>query len=857
MTKLILTEKKDQAVKISKIMGWKQSQGCFEGTFEGEPVKVVHARGHLTTLLDPNEVVEGLGWNKPQDLIPIPRSVGIKISPDIKGTPPGAQPRQYVKNIKQHSRGISELIIATDSDREGEAIGWNLIRLIGYKGPVRRAWLAAGLDKKSITEAFGNLREPQITKSWYRASEARNQSDWATMFIVRAYTHFASYGVFGKYLGRGNNARSRVMSVGRVQTSALSMLVRREIEIRDFVSRDHYKIIGNFSDNNVDFSAGFSPIVTSDIIFGKPEGVIWEPSKSIPEDGKPEPLDTPLFVGKEQVDAFKQRLFSAGTVKITSYKERSRKENAPKTFSLTDAQSVIGKKLSISAPLVQTILEDLYEQGWTSYARTSKSEIPINFYEDEERNGLLENLSALSEISTQAKEAKSIHDGTHLNIKPFTPPVFTKKPLEHHGIVPTHQNIDDSKLSGFIPRKSDKGRIRHTSDQMRETYFLIAKQYVQALFPSAAYAVQDLIITADTSDILGSPTSRFKTKGERMTNPGWRAAFSEKPDKDTTLPVFKEGQSVDLSDVELKPTKTKPPSRFNEKTFPKAMETVGKEVSDPNLRKRLKNSEGIGTPATRKTIIETLLVREYVSVKGGSYFASPKGEELINSVPAWLKTPETTALWEDYLVKLCEEKSDDKAIEMRDLFINKQICNMEKLITILIDSYSKDLGEKLKTVNAPKKVSDKMKTAIIDIEKRKGISAPRGALTKPEIASAFLNEHIGNRDKNDNSPSESQINYARSLASNLPESIRIPEDAYTDRKACSEFIKMAKKYAPPTDGQLSFAKKLWHKLPENDKPSEDLFNSAVKCSNFIDEQTKDWKKKESSQSKRENLRNRT
>lgn len=878
--KLILTEKKDQAIKIAKAMGWRSGRGCYEGTFENSPVKVVWARGHLVTLKQPREVMPDLTWDDPGQLVPMPNDFQLKVGDDIPGLPVHAQPAHYLNNIQQHlTSQVKEVIIATDADREGEAVGWYILTYLGYTGPQRRAWFAAGLDDKSIKESMASLRPHYQTKGWFRAAEARGRSDWFYMLVVIAYTYYSKYGKFGPNLGRGD-ARSAVMSVGRVQTPALGMIVNRDIEIENFVSKDHFRISATFSSGDSGtLKSTYDPIITQSIIDTAPIGVSWEPSKAVVKDGDATPLDKPLFTGKQEVDAFKERLLAAKeSATVLTYKEGSRKKAPPKTFALTDAQAAVAKACKVSAAIAQIILEDLYEQGWTSYARTSKQDLPNNFYEPKERNSLLDSLKQLPEVMNQASEAADIHNGRHTNNKwrPFKPSVFTSKQLEHHGIVPTHQVMTPGEFSSLSPAKKDKGnKIRHTAKHMKEAYVIIAKQFIQALYPSAEYATQNVKFSVPVKDMLNADNSIFIAKGERIVDAGFLTAFSSGADKDTQFPKVSNGDPALLNNVLMDSAKTKPPQRYTEMTFPKAMETVGKNVTDPKMRKLLQNSEGIGTPATRKTIIETLSARGYVEVKKETFYSTAKGKELIKSVPKWLASPENTALWEDYLVQICDQQDDEQALKMRDGFVAKQQNQLETLIGNLRQSFDGNLGEKI--IQAPTKVTERMKAAINKIAGFKKIPVPRGALTDPIKAKAFLDEHMVKRDPNDNTPSEGQINFVKRLVENLPEGTIVAENVYTDRKecsafiekykseskptekqvefalklagqvgvelpeeakkrsiACSKFIDKYKDSVPPTDGQKNFAQKLIDGLPEGEKVPKDVMTNVTSCRAFID-----------------------
>lgn len=855
--KLMMTEKKDQAAKIAAVMGYKEGKKCFDGVFEGEPIKVVWASGHLVTLKTPSEVIPGLPWDDPSKLLPIPQQFPMKVVDPTPNSHPNSHAITYLNHIKSHiNSGISEFIISTDSDREGEAIGWYIINYLGYKGPVRRAWLSAGLDPKSIKESMANLRDPSKTKSWYRAAETRGRSDWAFMFLVRAYTHYASYGKFGPNLGQGSG-RERVMSVGRVQTSCLAMIVRRDIEIQKFISRDHFKVSGLFSsgEGQNGLMAAYTPVYTQETIDKNIAGVFWEPSKKAVSEDEEAPLDSPLFVNKIQVDEFKKRLLTCSNPSVRSYTEGLRTENPPKTYSLTTAQADIVKNLNISAGLAQTILEDLYEQGWTSYARTGNQELPMNFYEPEERNGMLNSLMQIPSVSAQAKEAMAIHNGQHSTYKKFVPNTFTNKGMEHYGIVPTHQVMTSSAFAALSPnKKDDNGKINHTKEMMQAVYELVAKQYVQALYPPAKYATQEAEFVVPVTDLLDNKESIFRAKGERLTDAAWRAAFNNKAEKNNSFPKVKNGDSVRLAQVEVKSAKTTPPSRYTEVTLTSAMENVGKNVPDPALRKRLKDSKGIGTPATRKTIVSTLIARGYITVKGGVYYSSVKGRDLISSVPAWLSTPETTALWEDYLYNICEQKDDSVAVQMRNQFVTKQINSIENLIKEMMSSFTISESEKVQSSSSV--VTKRMQEVMKNIAENKKITLPRGALKDPKIAEAFLKEHLGERKEgkktNDGVPSDAQINYAKSIVEKLKaEGIthKVPDDLTTNIKSCSEFIDKYKDKAvkkeevrPPSVGQIEFAKKLIAKLPEGKKAPKDVLTSSSVCSRFIKEQTKDWKR---------------
>lgn len=829
MSTLIMAEKRDAAESIAAGLGLRKARGGFEGTLHGEPVFLLTATGHLLTLKTPDEVKPDISWNDPSTLIDIPRTFPMGVTPDSPNRPPSAQPRAYLSNIEARLRNCKRFIIATDSDREGEAIGWHVLEHFNFKGQVQRAWLAKGLDKKSIVEIFNELRPPEVTKGWFRASEARARSDWAFMFLVRAYTYLARYGAFGDLLGEGRG-REGVMSVGRVQTPALAMIVAREREIRNFVSVDHFRVIGDFELAGSSASMSYRPVVTQEIIEAQPPGVTWDPQP--PKQDGTEVLDKPLFVDKGRVEAFEKRLMAAGhQASVTGFRTRTRLEQPPKTFSLTDGQLALGKALKVSGALAQTILEDLYEQGWMSYARTSKSELPMNLYEPSERNAYLNAVQQLPGLAESAKTAQAIHNGEHPDIQPFVPKVFTNKDMEHWGMTPTHQVMTPTAFANLTPRKAEKGSPKHTREHMQQAYLLMARQYVQALFPPAQWAVQEMSVTVPAEDLLGASESQFYAKGERLKVPGWRAAFGEGLDKDTSLPLAKELDKAKLKSVTLSPSKTTPPSRYTSIGLPKAMEGIAREIRDPQLRKLLKDSEGIGTPASRKAAILTLTDRDYVVEKKDVLYPTPKGEAVFDSVETWLRAPETTALWEDKLVAICKERDDQKAVAMRDEFVEEQVSLIEGLIRDLIERHKNNLRS-TPVAPVPSKVTPKMKSAMKSVAERKGISLPKGTLSDPVKAKAFLDEHLGQREGN--APSPAALDYARNLVAHLPNDILPPENWETDRSACAQLIEMAKPYQPPQPKALAFAERLLNEMPENERPDPAFLKSATEVSAFID-----------------------
>jgi DNA topoisomerase-3 len=823
---LAITEKRDQAVKLAGAINLNQGSNCYQGKFKDGVLTVVWASGHLKRLKLPDEIIPDLSWQDPPSAyIPIPRDYETVINDSGDGRVKG-----MIGNIGKNIRGVDCVILATDSDREGEAIGRMLIEHFNFKGEVKRAWFAAGLDKKSLTHAMANLKGEFETIGMFRAAEARARTDRLYTYLTRAYTFYAKYGKFGTYLSQGRG-KSGTMSVGRLQTVIVNMIVMRDEEIANFVAKDHHTLTGNFNFKGVDIQASFSPDVTESLIAAQPEGVTWEQQKPR---GDVIPLDKPLFTDLQMVNSFVKRLKDNKDSAVIGESEKSIERDSPaNTFELADAQAVISKKLSIDSGLVQTILEDLYEQGWTSYARTSKSEIPINLYEDSERNGMFDAMIQLHSLQKETQLAKDIHNGKHSQYQKFMPKVFSKKDMEHYGIVPTNQVMTPNAYANLSPRKRDGNSIKHTPDQMRGAYEIICKQFICAMLPPAEYSSQKIQITMPVEDILGNTASIFNAKARKLIDAGWKSAFSGSTGNDSEFPDLGRGDNGTLKSVDSKKQRTKPPSRYTKALLPKDLAKVGKDIRDPALRKILKDAEGIGRPATRKTAIETVLGREYVSAKGEVLYSTEKGRELVKYVPGWLKTPETSARLEDYMNKISGIKDDSQAVQMRDNFEKMQTERVETLIQHMLDKFQSDLGERVG--NAPKEVSVKMKKFIKQIAAKKGIEIPRGTLSNPIMAKAFIDENYEKPKEGETyPPSEAQIKFAKRIVEGIPQTVTVDDKMYSDGKLLSDFINKNKKYLAPSEGQINLIRSIVAKLPPDANVPPDVETSAEVASKFID-----------------------
>lgn len=810
MTKLIISEKAKVTKTMAEAFSWKSiGAGCYVGTFQNERTIAASASGHLMELEPISVAAPNATWDDPTSLTPLvafERMVPIK---DTQGKPKPVQPFTLLTKFKDicAQENITEIIIATDPDREGEKIGWEIIEYCGYRGRVTRAWFGSGNDEYSIKQAMQNLFNAELTLPMAYASEARARSDINYAFLTMAYTYYAQRGTFGFELSQGKG-QGGVMSVGRVQTPLVAMVVMREIEIANFKPTTFFTISALFGvDEKSPIAAKYKPVFSESAIGSNIPGVMWKGASDDEIADKPEGTSgtssaEPYFIDETAVAQFARRLKSqGGLASVKAFDVNLKVEQPPKTFALAQAQNAIAKVIHKSAPVVQTILEDLYEQGYLSYARTSKCEIPINYHKPQQRNAMLAALFDLDELSEAAHRVADIHNGMDKQYKPFTPSCYTQKANEeHHGIVPTPQRMTKKAFNELVPVKQ-KGK--YSTEDLQTAYITVCKQYVQALYPPAKYNTQKLVVSVPVVDLLNNPESLFSLSSQSLVDPGWHRAFNVGT-TESVIPPFKVGQFIPLLDVLVKASKTRPPKRYTEANLPSQMANVGKNESNPRYAALLKSADGIGTPATRSAHITNVISRGYIKVKLGEYYACRKGIDLIKAVPTILRNPTMTALWEAVLENICETKNLAKARSMRDEFILKQRRNVDTMIEDLNKEHLATVGTKVKNVSQT--VTPKMKNYIEFIADKLGIPLPAGIYDDPLKATSFINE---NESKVVSEPTPKQLKLACQIQDGLKEPILTDEM----KKSAREVSAFIAKYSgtvviAPSANQIDYLKNL-------------------------------------------------
>ena len=577
-----IAEKPSVAKDIARIIGATASR---DGYMEGNGYQVTWTFGHLCELKMPEDYTPmWKAWSLTA-LPMIPPRFGIRLKDDegIK--------KQFavIERLMQAADGI---INCGDAGQEGELSQRWVMQKAGATCPVQRLWISSMTDE-AIREGFATLKDQSNYQSLYMAGLSRAVGDWLLgINCTRLYTI--------KY---GQN--HQVLSIGRVQTPTLALIVNRQKEIDNFKPEPYWVLATVYRDTT--FTA------TKGKFTSKEEGE--EAFKTI--EGKP--------------------------FTITQVEKKNGKETPPSLYDLTSLQVDCNKKFGFSAETTLNIIQQLYEQKLTTYPRVDTTFLPDDVYAKcpQTMNGLFQVKHA-----GQAPYADLVRPlGGKALLK--SKKVFdSSKVTDHHAIIPT----------GMVPTA--------LTDMQRKVFDLIARRFIAVFYPDCKYAQTTVLGEVG----VGSPDAiEFKVTGRTILDPGWRTVYAKdvqsdddekKPDEEErTLPVFQKGESGPHQPT-LTEKLTTPPPYYSEATLLRAMETAGKLVDDEELRRAMKEN-GIGRPSTRAAIIETLFKRKYIRKERKRLVATPTGIELIDLIREdLLKSCELTGIWEKKLRDIEAQKYD-------------------------------------------------------------------------------------------------------------------------------------------------------------------------------------------------------
>ncbi|EIX9082289.1 DNA topoisomerase III [Klebsiella aerogenes] len=581
---LYLCEKPSQAKDIARVLGISQRG---QGFISGGNITVTWAIGHLLEQAGPDAYGEQYGNPWKAEVLPIiPESWQMVVK---------SQTKAQFSVISNLLKTASDVIIATDADREGEVIARELLEYCRYKGNVRRLWLSA-LDETSVRNALANILPGEKTEKLYDAGKGRSRADWLIgMNLTRLYTVKAR-----------DAGISEVLSIGRVQTPTLAIVVNRDNAIANFVPVPWWQVNAVIEKDGVRFRAQ------------------WQPAAQYCDEEK-------HCISHQAARAVIQLCQQQKSASVLEVNQKRVKTPAPLCFDLGTLQVACSRKFGLGANEVLSIAQSLYEtHKATTYPRTDCGFLPESMLKE-----IPEVLSAVG------KSDPSVASSLDMLDKQFVSRVWNdKKITAHHAIIPTRQIFDLSKLS---------------ANEMK-VYGLIRQHYLAQFLP---------LQESDTTEALFNIGGQlFRARGKVNVVTGWMRLFEAESNDDTedvenedmSLPSLVKNDTCVVSGSELKDMKTKPPKPFTEGTLIAAMKNAASFVTDPKLKKVLRDNAGLGTEATRAGALETLFSRHYLEKKGKNIQSTQMAKELIAALPETLTSPGMTALWEQALDDIAQGK---------------------------------------------------------------------------------------------------------------------------------------------------------------------------------------------------------
>ncbi|MBF0543477.1 MAG: DNA topoisomerase 3 [Candidatus Riflebacteria bacterium] len=567
MKKLVFAEKPSVGREIARILNANQRN---EGYFEGNNYIVTWGIGHLITLAEPSaQNPDWKNWSI-SNLPMVPEKWKLSVIPD------SAKQFEIVKKLFSR-KDIETIINAADAGREGELIFRYVLKHCECSKKVLRLWISSMTDE-AITEGFKKLRPSEEFNNLGAAAESRSRADWLVgMNFTRAYTK--KFGV--------------MLTVGRVQTPTLAIVVFRQNDIENFKPTDYFEVQLDFGT----FKA------------------LWNDLKEKENPSRISERNTALKILEK---------ISGKPTKVENLTKSKKKQPPPFLYDLTTLQREANSKFGYSASNTLQIAQILYEKKKViTYPRTDS-----RFLTDDIHPTLKARFQALpndyrdylKEISGKTlSKSKRVFDNSKVH--------------DHHAIIPTEQRIRD---------------INSFTEGERKIYDLIARRFISVFFPDMEYLSTTLLLSCENEF--------FKASGRIITNPGWRALYDQvsqlidddDEEKVSNIPDFKKGELVTPQKSEILTKQTKPPLNYTEATLLQTMETAGRLIKDEEMKLAMKDS-GLGTPATRAEIIEKLIRVGYMVREKKKLIPTEKGKELIKLCDPRLKSPELTGDWEKRL----------------------------------------------------------------------------------------------------------------------------------------------------------------------------------------------------------------
>lgn len=626
--KLLIAEKPSVAMEFAKAL--KVNTTRKNGYLEGNEWIITWCVGHLVTMSYPEKYDENLKYWNLNTLPFIPEEFKYEVIPAVQNQ------FNIVKGLLTRE-DVTEIYIATDSGREGEYI----YRLVDKMAEVKedkirkRVWI----DSQTEEEIQKGIKEAKDWKEYNSLSDSAYLRAKEDYLIGINFSRLLSI-IFGKRIAKDINEEKVSISIGRVMTCVLGMVVSREREIKNFVKTKYYKIIGNFGDEESNFKA---------------EWKVGEKSKLY---NSPFLYNESGFKSEEHAKKFIISLKDKKAI-VSEIKKSKQKENAPLLFNLAEIQNECTKTFKIKPDETLEIIQELYEKKLVTYPRTDARVLSTAIAKEigKNLNGLYKNFTD-EEISSYIKKMVEEKYSTNL-IK--TKYVNDSKITDHYAIIPTGQGFENY----------DK-----LSELKKNVYKLIVKRFIAIFYPPAEYNKVNLTIDVEGEE--------FNASGRVCVNKGFlevlksRVKNDEENENLKILSKLKKMQEIKVLNYETKDSETSPPSRYNSGGMVLAMENAGKLIEDEELREQIKGA-GIGTSATRGEIIKKLERIKYIEINSKTQIITPtaKGEAIYDivskSIPDMLN-PNLTASWEKGLDMVAKKEiAPEIFMEKLKKYINSKI----------------------------------------------------------------------------------------------------------------------------------------------------------------------------------------
>ena len=644
-----IAEKPSVARDIARILG---ATSSHDGYMEGNGYQVTWTFGHLCELKMPEDYTPmWRSWSLTA-LPMIPQRFGIRLKED-EGV------KKQFATIERLMKAADEIVNCGDAGQEGELIQRWVMQKAQPTCPVKRLWISSMTDE-AIREGFQNLKDQSEYQLLYMAGLSRAIGDWLLgINATRLYTI--------KY---GQNRQ--VLSIGRVQTPTLALIVNRQKEIDNFKPEPYWVLATVYRDTTFTATKG-------------------------------------RFTSKEEGEQAFETI-AGKPFTVTDVQKKNGRETPPSLYDLTSLQVDCNRKFGFSAEMTLNLIQSLYEQKLTTYPRVDTTFLSDDVYANcpNIMNGLYQ-----TKVAGQAPYAELVRP---LGGKPLpkSKKVFdSSKVTDHHAIIPT----------GVPPQ--------NLPDMQRKVYDLVARRFIAVFYPDCKYA--QTIVMGQVEDVEFKVTGRtildagWRAVYAKDVNTG--DEDEKKPEEEErTLPAFEKGESGEHVPT-LTEKWTTPPKYYTEATLLRAMETAGKLVDDETLRAALKEN-GIGRPSTRAAIIETLFKRHYIRKERKNLVATPTGIELIDLIhEELLKSAELTGIWEKKLRDIEHQKYDahqfvdELKVQVTEIVRQVMGDSTNRHVTVLTEEDLKK-SKPAKTAQAPKPKAPRQKKAASAGEPVEGAPCP-------------------------------------------------------------------------------------------------------------------------------------